>query len=855
LESTVIAVWSRCSCFVLCLGWVFAFDAQAAPPIDDLRTKLRAGEYEAVIRGATQGIGQRQFGEDWYLVKADAELALGRYQDAWKTVQAGLQRYAWSIRLRAIGIPAARFAGDSERAIAFIAEIQDLAGRAAWRYSDAENLIALGRVALLAGADARAVLETFYDPVLQQYPTHREALLAAGELALAKHDADLAAELFSSGIKHYPDDAELQFGLARSLAASHSDQANLALQAALKANPRHVAALLFRVESLIDQERYEQAGFLLEKIDEVNSRHPQAYAYRSILATLKNDPKGADLCRDYALCSWQSNPAVDHLIGRMLSRKYRFAEGAAHQQQALAFDPKYLPSKMQLAQDWLRLGREDEGWNLAQATHEADGYDVQMFNLLALRDALAKFATLEEPPFIVRMEAQEAKIYGRDVLALLQRAKERLAEKYGWAPQSPIIVEIFPRQNDFAVRTFGMPGVSGFLGVCFGTVITANSPASQRERPSNGQSVLWHEFCHVVTLELTRHRIPRWLSEGISVYEEHQADPSWGQPMNPDDRERILSGRLTPIRQLSGAFLNPESSRDLQFAYFESSLVVDFLVRRYGFAALQAVLHDLAAGLPIEQALERHASDLDQFDAEFRADAAEQAKQLGYGLDWEEYDLSAILDDDDPDRLDRWLDDHPTSLRGLLAKAKQAIEARDWEAAIGPLEKLIELYPEQTGADSAYVLLAAVHRQREDIAAERKLLEDYVLRDDAPSAELFRLLELQQDAEDWPAVMATVQRLRGIQPLSAAVHRSQAAAAEHLKRWSDAVAALEASEILAPDDPADLHYRLGRAYHQTGSPAAKRRVLMALELAPRYQAAQELLLEIVDQRAPVTENR
>ena len=34
--------------------------------------------------------------------------------------------------------------------------------------------------------------------------------------------------------------------------------------------------------------------------------------------------------------------------------------------------------------------------------------------------------------------------------------------------------------RDFAVRTFGLPDVSGFLGVCFGRVVTANSPATSK---------------------------------------------------------------------------------------------------------------------------------------------------------------------------------------------------------------------------------------------------------------------------------------------------------------------------------------------------------------------------------------
>ena len=57
--------------------------------------------------------------------------------------------------------------------------------------------------------------------------------------------------------------------------------------------------------------------------------------------------------------------------------------------------------------------------------------------------------------------------------------------------------------------------------------------------------------------------------------------------------------------------------------------------------------------------------------------------------------------------------------------------------------------------------------------------------------------------------------------------------------------ALEALLELAPDDLADLHFRMARAEYRLKAPTAKRHVLMALEQAPRFRAAQELLLEIV----------
>src|SRR5262249_12289510 len=224
-------------------------------------------------------------------------------------------------------------------------------------------------------------------------------------------------------------------------------------------------------------------------------------------------------------------------------------EGAEQQRQALQFHADYLPAKSQLAQDLLRMGDEAEGWKLAEEVQKQDGYDVEAYNLVNLRETMAKFTTLTNQNFLLRMGGHEAAIYGEPALGLLEQARSNLCAKYGLEVKRPTIVEVFPQQKDFAVRTFGMPGNPGYLGVCFGSLVTANSPASHPGHPINWQAVLWHEFCHVVTLQKTRNKMPRWLSEGISVYEEIQANPSWGQRMNPRYREMVLGDELTPVSQ------------------------------------------------------------------------------------------------------------------------------------------------------------------------------------------------------------------------------------------------------------------------------------------------------------------
>ena len=400
--------------------------------------------------------------------------------------------------------------------------------------------------------DPKIVLENFFDQARKADANYREAWLASGELALQKGDYALASKTFNAALTKFPDDPDAEFGLARSYEPSDRAQMAKWIEAVLKFNTNHVPAMLLMAEHMIDAEQYADAQELLAEALRVNPWNPDAWAYRAVLAHLNNDTNAEVSARASALKYWPTNPRVDHLIGIKVSQKYRFAEGADYQRQALKFDPNYLPARIQLAQDLLRLGEETQGWELATGVHDSDGYDVTAFNLVTLKDTMAKFKTLTNQDFIVRMNSKEAAIYGDRVLDLLQHAKDRLSAKYGYHVDQPTVVEIFNEQKDFGVRTFGIPHNPGYLGVCFGHVVTASSPAAQAGNPSDWQAVLWHEFCHVITLGITRNKMPRWLSEGISVYEERQANPTWGQTMTPRYREMVLGDDFVPIGGLSG---------------------------------------------------------------------------------------------------------------------------------------------------------------------------------------------------------------------------------------------------------------------------------------------------------------
>jgi tetratricopeptide (TPR) repeat protein len=832
---------------ILLLGLIVAAalpQAALAADILEAFSLYRTGKYAECVELADKGIQEGQFSENWPLVKLKAEMALGRYEDAQKTLDSALERFRYSIALRWYGRDVCRFNGQAERAELLTREIGELGRQAIWRYRDATNLIVLGRYSLVEGTDPKKVLDALYNEIKKQQPKFAEAFLASGELALEKHDYQLAAEEFEQAIKLDPDEPAGHYGLARAFAPSETAKAEASLSKALELNPNHVDSMLVLLDAHVDAERYDEARELLERIEKVNPHEPRAAAYRAVLAHLDNEPKQEQAFRKVALKHWATNPEVDHLIGRKLSQKYRFAEGAAYQRKSLDIDGTYLPAKIQLAQDLLRLGDEDEGWRLAEAVFEKDGYNVVAHNLVTLEENLTKFRTLEEDGFIVRMDAREAEIYGSRVLDLLKRARSTLADKYEVKIDKPVVVEMFPRQQDFAIRTFGLPGGAGFLGVCFGRVITANSPASQGESPSNWEATLYHEFCHVVTLHKTRNKMPRWLSEGISVYEERQADPTWGQAINPHYRELMLGEELTPVSQLSGAFLEPKTPLHLQFAYFESSLVVEYLVDKYGLDMLRRVLVDLGAGMPINDSLNRYTGSLAALDAEFAKFAKQRAEAMAPEADWETPELPRRA----PSQvLAEFVKEHPTNYRALGRLAEQLIAEKKFDEAKAPLEAMRKLYPEDASEGNPLKLLAAVHRELKETELERAALEKLAAlsADDLKAFE--RLAELAAADGDQRAALKYARRMLAVNPLQRAPHRLLASAATASEDRATAIEAYRALLNLDPVDPAEIHYQLATLLENQGTdlPAARRHILQALEDAPRYRAAHQRLLAIL----------
>jgi tetratricopeptide (TPR) repeat protein len=387
-----------------------------------------------------------------------------------------------------------------------------------------------------------------------------------------------------------------------------------------------------------------------------------------------------------------------------------------------------------------------------------------------------------------------------------------------------------------------MPGAEGFLGVCFGRLITANSPASQGERPSNWEAVLWHEFCHVVTLHKTKNKMPRWLSEGISVYEERVRNPGWGQSINAQYRQMIVDGEMAPVSQLSSAFLTPKTPLHLQFAYFQSAMVVEFLVERFGLEAVKQILADLGEGMEINESLIRRTIPLGQLDREFEEFAEKRVAEMAPNATWEEVDLPAAAN---AGALAVWLEDYPNNVPALQRLAAGLIREEKYREALDVAKRLQELFPGDIGGGNAHAIMAAAYRALGENAEERQALEWIAEHDGDAIDSSLRLIELGEAAGDWKSVEVNARRMLAVNPLIVAPHRAMAKASEKLENRGEAIRSYRALLKFDTTDPADNHFRLAALLFAEGqNDEAKRQVLMSLDEAPRYQDAHRLLLEL-----------
>lgn len=638
-----------------------------------------------------------------------------------------------------------------------------------------------------------------------------------GRLLLERFNPAEATDLFNEALEVDKDYAPALLGLALAASETFDRRALTLARTAVEKAPDLVEARELLASLYLEDSDPKQAA---EEALAALKRSAEALDAMAVLAA-------ADLLADRPT-EWTGrmlavNPQYGEgfaKIARHFVLNRRYEEAIAHYHRAVELDPGYHAAKSELGINLMRVGNESEARRWLEAAFESGYRNKPTVNSLTLLDSYKNFVTFKTPRYVLRLHKKEAEVLRPYVERQVARALDTYEKKYRFKLNGPVQVEMYPDHEDFAVRTMGMPGL-GALGVTFGLSVAMDSPSARPPGSYHWASTLWHELGHVFTVTMTRHRLPRWFTEGLAVHEETATNPEWGDRLTPDILTAMKKKTLLPVAILDRGFIRPAYPAQIVVSYFQAGRVCDYIGRRWGWEKLLSMVQAFSQVVSTAEVIEKQLGlKPEQFDKDFLAWLEGQhAKALKGYEEWE------------------------AGRKKLLAMLK----AKD-PAALELARSLKDLYPEYVESGSMYEVLAGLYSQAGDKPAEEKILQEYVKAGGRSPALFKRLAELQEAAGRKADAEATLAKVLAIDPVrDEEVHRRLGDLRVALGKWDRAAEEYAAVVAMKPVDLAGAYFNLARALAGAGKrEEAREQVLMALEAAPGYRPAQRLLLELTD---------
>ena len=274
-------------------------------------------------------------------------------------------------------------------------------------------------------------------------------------------------------------------------------------------------------------------------------------------------------------------------------------------------------------------------------------------------------------------------------------------------------------------------------------------------------------------------------------------------------------GELPPVSRMNQGFSRPPSPRHLSLAYHGASLVIEWIDETHGFPAIARMLREYGEGRSNEEVLRRvlgaEPDDIDtQFDAWLRArypteEVERYRDRLARARVREQAGSHAEVESLLPDEAIALFADSDPTPHALIGRARLA-----QGDTVGAIEALVRVADIDENAYAVNALLAQLAQGR-DTAVQVTALE--------------RLAYIHPYDVDHRRRLAELYTTAG-EPASAVRERRAVVA-------------------LRPVDRAEALYQLAVSLRDAGEPQeARRQVIRALEVAPAFERAQELLLEL-----------
>ena len=682
-----------------------------------------------------------------------------------------------------------------------------------------------------------------FDEAVAADPSNPEPHLRTGQLFLDAYRSPDARESYQQVLARNPRHPQAILGMALALEFDGSPEAMGTARSALEINPNLVPARTLLARLHLRLEDYPAAEEEARAALEVNPSSLEALSVLAATYFLRDRHEDFEAVREQVRALNPQYPGLLTTVADMAVQTRRYADAVTLAAEAVDIDPYSWKARGILGINQLRVGAIEEGQAELERAFEGDPFNPWYKNTLDLLDTFERYRITETEHFMIAIDGREAELLAPFVAELAEQTYRALAERYQYEPPTPIRLELFPSHADFSVRTVGLAGL-GALGVSFGSVVAMDSPSARDRGEFNWASTLWHEIAHVFHLALSNHRVPRWLAEGFAVYEQRRGAPSWGHNLNPGFLIAYNQGRVLPVSQLNNGFVRPTYGDQVVHSYYQASLVCELIARDHGPEALVAMLREYAAGATTEEVFERVlGTEIERFDRIF----TEYFEERFAGPLAAVEPLPALAERGSraPDEVARLAAAHPDNFMAQMAMGAQLFDEERLDEAEEYLARARDLFPEYAGPGSPGWLLARIHLHRADSARALSEIETLTGINESFLDANLEESRLREAAGDGAGAIKALQRAVHIYPFDEETHGRLAELATDRALHPVAVRAREALVALDPVDMAGALYQLALAHHRAGdTDRARRTVLRALERAPNFEAAQDLLMTL-----------
>ncbi len=629
-----------------------------------------------------------------------------------------------------------------------------------------------------------------------------------------------------------PNNSFALLGAARVLVGRFEDAANSYLQPLFDGLAYDEGALLgawlLVARVSLESSRYDEAEAALQEAEGLLEKHGwpplDVYALRASHDLLNNADRSEWTERSLAYNpNWgriYSLPAHFYVITR------RYRDAIDLYQQAIDIEPNLAAAHEEIGINLLRDNQMTRARQHLERAYELDPFSPRAVNSLRLLDSYSDFRLVDDMgesdgvPVILRLHEDEADVIAPYAMPLVRDSIDVFTRRYGFELREPVVVEMYPDHEDFAVRTAGMPGL-GILGATFGYVVAMDSPSGRPPEQFQWGTTLWHEMAHVFTLGATEHLVPRWYSEGISVFEEWRTGPNPGVRMPMSAYNAMQNDRFLPIADLDEGFLRPTYEEQVIVSYMQAGLVCDFIDRQFGDGKLREMLEAFAGGKTTAEAIESVVklapADFDVAFAEFLAN-----------------EHGTVLEN-----LQHW--------QITQKEIGNKMQAGEWEEVVQLASGLTGIIPDYIEPDSPWLALARAHNELDQREQALAALETFRERGGYDPDSLKQLGHWLVDAGRNEDAIRAFQSVMLVDPLDVELHGDLGDLLLDADRAEEALQEYEVALALQPHDMAIAWYRLAKAEHELGNDErSQAHLLQALDVAPHYRPAQRLLLKLAD---------